>query len=87
MALTVRITDIPSSNLQAQLEALIRECIGARPEWEDWKVLVQGPSSGAAGYCWLTVEAPGQKRQRVFYDQGDKLIEEIRAWFNLYPFR
>ncbi|HEV2493964.1 MAG TPA: hypothetical protein VG204_12940 [Terriglobia bacterium] len=65
----------------------MRECIGPCQESEDWKVFIDGPRSAAFGYCWVVVEAPGQKRQRVFYAQGDELIEELRVWLNLYPFK
>jgi len=87
LTLTIQITEIPHADLRARLEALIRECIGARPEWEEWNVSLEGPRLGALGYCWLAVQSPGQKRQRVFYEQGDRLVEDIRAWFKLYPFR
>jgi hypothetical protein len=87
LALTIQITEIPHADLRIKLDAVIRECIGTRSDWEEWKVLVDGPRSAAFGYCWVVVEAPGQKRQRVFYAEGDKLIEEVRVWLTLYPFR
>ena len=39
------------------------------------------------GHCQVTVKAPTQTRERMFFDDIHALPEKIRDWLDSYPFR
>lgn len=83
MPTSIELNGIADLEIKKRIEGVIRDCIGARPIEEDWKVQIRA----SLGHCQVTVKAPTQTRERIFFDDIHALSEKIRSWLASYPFR
>jgi len=83
LAISIELNGIADLELKKEMEGIIRDCIGDRPMEEDWKVQIRA----SFGHCKVTVKAPTQTRERMFFDDIHVLPEKIRSWLESYPFR
>ena len=83
MAISIELNGITDLEVKKEIEGVIRHCIGVRPIEEDWKVQIRAQF----GHCQVTVKAPTQTRERMFFDDIHALPEKIRSWLESSPFR
>ena len=74
MAISIELNGISDLQIEDRIEGVIRDCIGDRPIEEDWKVQIHA----WFGHCDVTVKAPTQTRERMFFDDIYVLPEKIR---------
>ena len=82
MAISIELNGISDLEIKNRIQGVIRDCIGVRPMEEDWKVQI----CAQFGHCQVTVKAPTQRRERMFFDDIHALPEKIRSWLESYPF-
>ena len=83
MAISIDLNGIADLEINKRIEGVIQDCIGDRPIEEVWKVQIRA----SFGHCQVTVKAPTQTRERMFFDDIHALPEKIRDWLDSYPFR
>ena len=83
LAISIELNGIADLEIKKRIGAVIRQCIGDRPIEEDWSACVRA----SVGHCRVTLKAPTQTRERIFFDDIPALPEKIRNWLDLYPFR
>jgi hypothetical protein len=83
LAISIELNGISDPFIKEKVERVIRDCIGDRPTVEDWEIQIRA----SFGHCQVTVKAPNQTRERMFFDDIHALPEKIRTWLESYPFR
>ena len=83
LGIDIELNEIPHSELKKRVEAIVRECIGDQQQNVDWKVWIY--STGV--YQRVVVKGPTQIRERIFLGKDEQLIEPLRDWLKLYPFK
>lgn len=83
MGILIELNELSDPELRGEMECLIRDCIGASAEKQDWKVWIYS----AANYCQLLIKSPAQTRSRFFFEDAEALIGKVRDWLHIYPFR
>lgn len=83
MTISIELNELSDPEIKKSMESVIRGCIGERPKEEDWNVWIYSSS----GYCQITVTGPSQTRGKFFFDHDHTLLEKVRNWLELYPFR
>jgi hypothetical protein len=81
VAISVELNDFSDLEIHQEIERAIRDCIGVRPNEEEWKVWIR--ASGI--HCEIKIKGPTQTREKFFFEDGHPLGERIRKWLLLYP--
>lgn len=83
MGISFELNELPDPEVKGEIECLIRDCIGASAEEQDWKVWIYS----APNYCQLLIKGLAQTRSRFFFEDSKALIAKVRDWLLIYPFR
>jgi hypothetical protein len=83
LPISFELNEISNAEVKKNIEEVIRECIGSRPQAETWKIWIYD----LAGCYRVVLKAPVQARERMFFEDANMLAQEIRGWLDLYPLR
>jgi len=64
-----------------KLEFSLSQCFVDRPDSEGWIVTVK---SWTADFFEVVVQGGNLRRQKLFFQSGNRVVEEIHYWVGLY---
>lgn len=77
----INATGVRDSEIARRLEASVSQCFIGRSDSDEWTVSIR---SRYANWYDVVVQGLALKRERLFLQGGDQIVEEIRAWVSLY---
>lgn len=77
MPVLIEVNEIREHELRQEAERKILECFDGKEVRQDWKFWIYTPVPGAASYR-VVMEAPGSRRQRLVFENGECLSKAVR---------
>jgi hypothetical protein len=83
MSLRIEFDGTWDIQIQRQIAATLRACVGDVPEGEPWNVSV----TSYRNFCTVHIKTPKQTRKKLFFLPPSKLADAIPPWLTQYPLR
>lgn len=81
MPVRVNVTEVYNREIARRLETAVSQCFSGRPDHEQWTVTITSWDSRSYR---VVVQSPSLKRERVFLQGGEHIVEDISTWVGLY---
>lgn len=81
MPVKIDATSVQDHEIARRLEASVNQCLNGRSDSDERTVTIR---SRYATWYEVVVQGRALKRERLFLQGGDQIVEEIRAWVSQY---